>query len=85
MTARSSAEAEYTGMVHGICELLWLRTLPTEIGFEPKEHMLLYCDNQVARKIANNLVQHDRTKHIEVYRHFIKEKLLLKLMNILFV
>lgn len=45
VTTRSSAEAEYKGMVHGICELLWLRILLTEIGFKPKEPMLLYCDN----------------------------------------
>jgi hypothetical protein len=47
--------------------------------------MLLYCDNQVAQEKANNLVQHDQTKHIEVDRHFIKEKLLLKLVDIPFV
>jgi hypothetical protein len=41
--------------------------------------------NQAAREIANNSVQHDRTKHIEVDRHFIKEKLLLKLVEIPFV
>ena len=35
----------------------------------------LYCDNKVAIQIAHNLVQHDRTKHVEVDRHFIKEKL----------
>ena len=35
----------------------------------------LYCDNKAAISIAHNLVQHDRTKHIEVDRHFIKEKL----------
>jgi hypothetical protein len=32
-------------MVHGICELLWIRILLTEIGYELKEPMLLYCDN----------------------------------------
>jgi len=47
--------------------------------------MLLYCDNQATREISNNLVQHDRTKHIEVDRHFINENLLLKLVDILFV
>jgi len=57
----------------------------TEIGFEPKDPMLLYCDNQAAREIANNPVQYDRTKHIEVDRHFIKETLLLKLVDIPFV
>ena len=37
--------------------------------------MKLYCDNKSAINIAHNPVQHDRTKHIEVDRHFIKEKL----------
>lgn len=37
--------------------------------------MKLYCDNKSAINIAYNPVQHDRTKHIEVDRHFIKEKL----------
>ncbi|KAJ8753668.1 hypothetical protein K2173_026344 [Erythroxylum novogranatense] len=37
--------------------------------------MRLYCDNKSAISIAHNPVQHDRTKHIEVDRHFIKEKL----------
>ena len=43
--------------------------------------MLLYCDNQATREIANNLVQHDRTKHVEVDRYFIKEKLDVKLID----
>jgi len=37
--------------------------------------MKLYCDNKSAINIAHNPVQHDRTKHIEVDRHFTKEKL----------
>ena len=37
--------------------------------------MKLYCDNKLTINIAPNLIQHDRTKHIEVDRHFIKEKL----------
>ncbi|RVW96044.1 Retrovirus-related Pol polyprotein from transposon RE1 [Vitis vinifera] len=37
--------------------------------------MKLYCDNKSAINIAHNLIQHDRTKHIEIDRHFIKEKL----------
>ena len=37
--------------------------------------MKLYCDNKVAINIVHNPIQHDRTKHVEVDRHFIKEKL----------
>ena len=37
--------------------------------------MKLYCDNNAIINIAHNLVQHDRTKHVEVDHHFIKEKM----------
>lgn len=37
--------------------------------------MRLYCDNRFAINVAHNPVKHDRTKHVEVDRHFIKEKL----------
>ena len=47
--------------------------------------MKLYCDNKSAISIAHNLVQHDRTKHIEIDRHFIKEKLENGLITILYV
>ncbi|CAL2270583.1 unnamed protein product [Prunus armeniaca] len=46
-----------------------------ELGFGPKKPMNLYCDNKVAIAIIHNPIQHDRTKHVEVDQHFIKEKL----------
>ena len=35
----------------------------------------MFCDNKAACDIAHNPVQHDHTKHVEVNRFFIKEKL----------
>ncbi|KAM2831181.1 hypothetical protein PS2_036636 [Malus domestica] len=72
-------------MAHGICEILWLRKLLWSLGVRSKETMKLYCDNKSARDIADNPVQHDRTKHVEVDRHFIKEKLEKKIVSIPFV
>jgi hypothetical protein len=75
VVALSSAEAEFRGMVKGLCELLWLRRLLSEIGFAPNSEMNLYFDNKVAIEISRNPIQHDRTKHIEIDRHFIKQNL----------
>lgn len=75
VVARSSAEAEYRAMAHGVCEMLWLKRVMDELKRPIEVPMKLYCDNQAAISIAHNPVQHDRTKHIEIDRHFIKEKL----------
>lgn len=47
--------------------------------------MKLYCDNKSAISIAHNLIQHDPTKHIDIDRHFIKEKLKSSLVTIPYV
>ena len=75
VVALSSAEAEFRGIAKGVTEILWLRRLLTELGFMPIKSSVLYCDNQAAINISENPVQHDRTKHVEIDRHFIKEKL----------
>nr|CAN62086.1 hypothetical protein VITISV_035123 [Vitis vinifera] len=73
--ARSSAEAEFRGMALGLCEALWLRLLLQDLGYLSRQPIRLFCDNKAACDIAHNPVQHDRTKHVEVDRFFIKEKL----------
>ena len=62
-------------MAQGICELLWLKIILDDLKIKWETPMKLYCDNKSAINIAHNPVQHDRTKHVEVDRHFIKEKL----------
>jgi len=62
-------------MALGVCELLWLKILLDDLKIEVTGPMRLYCDNKSAISIAHNSVQHDKTKHVEVDRHFIKEKL----------
>ncbi|KAL6316992.1 hypothetical protein AAG906_026686 [Vitis piasezkii] len=75
VVARSSAEAEFRAMAQGICEGIWLNRLLEELRVPLKHPMVLYCDNQAAISIAKNPVHHDRTKHVEIDRHFIKEKI----------
>ena len=82
VVAMFSAEAEFRGVAKGITEVLWLRKLLTELGFTLTRSCELYCDNQAAINILENPVQHDRTKHVEVNRHFIKEKLEAHVINL---
>jgi hypothetical protein len=75
VVARSTAEAEYRAMTLGVTEMLWLRALLVELKIDQRAQMKLWCDNKSAISIANNSVQHDITKHIEIDKFFIKEKL----------
>jgi hypothetical protein len=72
-------------MSKGICELLWLRKLLKELGYSTCKEISLFCDNKAVIAIAQNLVQHDRTKHIEIDRYFIKKNLETKTINFSFV
>ncbi|KAI5347548.1 hypothetical protein L3X38_000435 [Prunus dulcis] len=47
--------------------------------------MDLYCDNKAGIAIAHNNVQHDRTKHVEIDRNFIKEKLDAEIVSFPFI
>ena len=75
VVVRSSAKAEYQAMTLATCELIWLKHLLRELRFGKDEQMKLICDNQAALHIASNPVFHERTKHIEVDCHFIREKI----------
>ena len=46
-----------------------------ELNFPQNGACNLYCDNKAAISISGNPVHHDRTKHVEIDRRFIKEKL----------
>ena len=76
MVPRSSVEVEFQSMALGVCELLWLKVLLDDLKVQQQQGpMRLYCDNKSAISIAHNPVQHDKTKHVEVDKYFIKEKL----------
>ena len=46
VVSRSSAEAEYRGMVNGVCELLWIKRILRDIGVSLMSPIKLYCDNE---------------------------------------
>lgn len=75
VVSKSTAEAEYRALSQGLSEMLWVRNLLSELKVLKSGHLNVWCDNKSAICIANNPVQHDKTKHVEIDRFFIKEKL----------
>ena len=81
VVSRSSAEAEYRAMATATSEVVWLKALIEELGFIVPTPISLHCDNQSAIHIALNPVFHERTKHIEVNCHFVRQKVEEKLIT----
>ncbi|RVW23851.1 Retrovirus-related Pol polyprotein from transposon RE1 [Vitis vinifera] len=75
VVAKSSAEVEFKAIAQDMCEELWLQKLLEELHITIDLPIKLYCDNKATISISHNPVQHDKTKHIEVDKHFIKEKM----------
>jgi hypothetical protein len=72
--SRSNAEAEYGAMANGVAEATWLRQLLLELHTPLRRATLVYCDNISAVYMIFNPVQHQRTKHIEIDLHFVREQ-----------
>jgi hypothetical protein len=70
--ALSTAEAEYISAGSCCAQLLWMKQTLLDYGVKFNEIPLL-CDNESAIKIANNPVQHSRTKHIDIRHHFLRD------------
>jgi hypothetical protein len=83
--SRSSAEAEYRAVANGVAEATWLRQLLLELQSPPSRYTLVYCNNISVVYLSNNLVQHQRTKHVEIDLHFVREKVAIGQVRVLHV
>lgn len=76
MVARLVEKDEYRALAQGVTELLWLKSLFSELGYLDtlSSKPIVWSDNLAAKNMAENPVFHERTKHIELDIHFIREK-----------
>ncbi|GKE17616.1 ribonuclease H-like domain-containing protein [Tanacetum coccineum] len=72
--SRSSVEAEYRGVANVVAETSWIRNLLRELHTPLFTATLVYCDNVSVVYMSANPVQHQRTKHIEIDIHFVRDK-----------
>nr|GEW68835.1 ribonuclease H-like domain-containing protein [Tanacetum cinerariifolium] len=71
--SRSSAKAEYRGVATVVAETCWLRNLLHELHTSLSSATLVYYDNVNAVYLSSNLIQHQRTKQIEIVIHFVHD------------
>ena len=72
--ALSTTEAEYMAAAEAANEALWLKRLVTELGVEQEAASVLFCDSQSAIHLTKNQMYHERTKHIDVRFHFLRDE-----------
>lgn len=64
-----------------VCEMMWIKCLMEELALQAHTPMYVFYDNNAAIYISNNPVFHEKTKHIEIDCHFIREKVMAGLIN----
>ena len=75
VVSRSSTEAEYRALAQATCELIWLQQLLRDLHITATCTAKLFCDNKSALHLATNRVFHERTKHIEIDCHTVRDQI----------
>lgn len=83
--SKSSVEAEYRAMAATCCEIIWLLEILNDLGVDHMKPALMYCDNKAALHIASNPIFYERTKHIDIDCHIVREKLQKGLIKTVYV
>lgn len=81
VVSRSTTKAEYRAMADVSCELARLKIILHDLGIKRSRPAPLYCDNQAAIHIAANLVFHERTKHIDIDCHVVRQYIKSRLIS----
>ncbi|KAJ9544227.1 hypothetical protein OSB04_023934 [Centaurea solstitialis] len=85
VVSRSSVEAEYRGIANVVAETAWLRNLLLELSCPLSRATIVFCDNVSAMYLASNPVQCQRTKHVEIDLHFVRECVVIGHVRVLHV
>jgi hypothetical protein len=85
IVSRSNVEPEYRAVANGVAEVTWLRQLLHEFQTPPSQCTLIYYNNISVVYLSINSVQHQRTKHVKIDLHFIREKVVIGQVYVLHI
>jgi hypothetical protein len=85
IVALSTTEAEYVAACQTVKELIWLKLLLSELAIFENFKATLHVDNESAIKLIKNPEFHQRSKHIDVRYHFIRDKYTMGEFNLVHV
>lgn len=75
VVSRSSTQGEYRSLALATCELIWLQQLLQDLHVRMTCSPKLFCDNKSAIHLATNPMIHERTKHIEIDFHTVRDQI----------
>ena len=74
VVSKSSTEAEYRSMSQTTSELVWIEALLNDLCVQVPQPIHLHCDNKSAQYIAEHTVFQERTKHLKLDCHYVREQ-----------
>jgi hypothetical protein len=80
--ALSTAEVEYISLSVVVCEAVWLHKLLIDLFDNEMDPITIHCDNQSCVKLSKNPVFHNRSKHIEIKYHYIRDMVQRKTIHV---
>jgi hypothetical protein len=73
IVALSTTEAKYIAMSSTSTQAIWMEILFEDLGMKVNKPIKVYCDNQSTISMTKNHVFHNRSKHIDIQHHFIRD------------
>eukprot|EP00253_Pinus_taeda_P019888 PITA_19888 len=83
--ALSSEEVEYMAASQAACEAIWIWKILVGLFGQRMDPTVIYCDNQSCIKLSDNQVFHDRSKHIDIWYHHLRDCVVKRIMLLLYV